>query len=110
MDGYYDQDGVWHAGINYSLAFGKGDDRKLPKLDYEKSLIGGHVWQDGELVEKSELEQLQDQQDYENWMYGQTYGFTEPSEALEFAKEKKILAKGGRGRMASGGIVNLLKL
>ena len=43
-------------------------------------------------------------------MYGQTYGFDEPSEAFEFAKKKKILAKGGRVRMASGGIVNLLKL
>ena len=70
--------------------------------------------QDGELVKRSEQAQFEDKQNYENWMnsqiYGQTYGFDDPSEALEFAKEKKILAKGGRVRMASGGIVNLLKL
>jgi hypothetical protein len=119
VGGYYDQNGVWHAGINYSLAFGEGDDRKYKKhrspINYDTSLMPGLVWQDGELVERSELEQLKDKQDYENWMYGQTYGFNEPSEALEFAKEKKILpeikfAGGGRVRMASGGIVGILKL
>ena len=31
-------------------------------------------------------------------------------DAAEFAKKKKILAKGGRVRMAGGGIVDLLKL
>ena len=68
------------------------------------------MYQDDKLVPYSEQEQLEDKLAYENWMYGQTYGFTEPSEALEFAKEKKILAKGGRVRMASGGIVGILKL
>ena len=112
--GYIDHEGNYQAGINYNLAFGKGDDRKYKKrkspINYDQSLIPGFVLQDGELVEKSELEQLQDKQDYENWMYGQTYGFTEPSEALEFAKKKKILAKGGRVQMVDGGIVDLLKL
>ena len=114
VGGYYDQNGVWHTGINYSLAFGKGGEKKLPKLNYDQSLIEGFVRQDGELVERSEQEQLEDKLAYENWMnsqiYGQTYGFNEPSEAFEFAKKKKILAKGGRVRMASGGIVGILKL
>jgi len=114
MSGFYDQDGNWNTGINYSLTYGKGDDKKYKKskspINYEESLIKGFVKQDGNLVERSEQKQFQDQQDYANWMNSQTYGFDDPSEALEFAKEKKILAKGGRVRMASGGIVNILKL
>ena len=104
-----DDRNIW-AGVTIPWGDSEKYKKRKSPINYEKSLIGGHVWQDGELVERSELEQLQDKIDYENWMYGQTYGFDEPSEAFEFAKKKKILAKGGRVRMASGGIVDLSKL
>ena len=135
--GYIDQDGNWNTGINYKLAYGKGDDRRYKKhrspINYDQSLIEGHVYQDDKLVPYSEQKQLEDKLAYENWInsqiYGPTYSFNEPSEALKFAKEKKILpeikfagggiagmlgkptyAKGGRVRMASGGIAQILKL
>ena len=104
-----DDRNIW-AGVTIPWGDSEKYKKRKSPINYEKSLIGGHVWQDGELVERSEQEQLQDKINYENCMNSQTYGFNEPSEALEFAKEKKILAKGGRVRMASGGIVNLLKL
>jgi|TARA_Y100001963_G_scaffold123898_1_gene174256 hypothetical protein len=73
VGGYYDQDGNWNAGINYSLAFGEAD--KPEKRAYN-------------------------------------YSTNEPLEALEFLKRKqnKLFNKGGRVRMASGGIVGILKL
>ena len=73
VGGFYDQDGNWHAGINYGFTFGEAD--KPEKKAYN-------------------------------------YSTNEPLEALEFLKRKqnKLFNKGGRVRMASGGIVNLLKL
>ena len=73
MGGFYDQDGNWNAGINYSLAFGEAN--KPEKKAYN-------------------------------------YSTNEPLEALEFLKrnQTKLYNKGGRVRMASGGIVGILKL
>ena len=73
VGGFYDQNGEWHAGINYSLAFGEADKPKKRTYDYSTN---------------------------------------EPLEALEFIKrnQNKLFNKGGRVRMASGGIVGILKL
>ena len=84
-----DDRNIW-AGVTIPWGDSEKYKKRKSPINYEKSLIGGHVWQDGELVERSEQEQLQDKINYENWMNSQTYGFNEPSEALEFAKEKKI--------------------
>ena len=137
VDGYIDADGNWQALAGIKWKYGDGD-KKLPKLDYEESLIKGFVKQDGDLVAKSEKDILQDKEDYENWMaykmanpgyiLDETFRTSDVGEVLEFVKEKEILpdvdlvdnkavftpryynAKGGRVRMASGGIVGILKL
>ena len=63
----------------------------------------------GNLVSYSELDQLKDKyQLQEDILSKEYYGTSEPTEAYEYAKT--LLAGGGRVRMASGGIVNLLKL
>ena len=70
LDTSYGSGDEWNvmAGIQIPLGDSKKYKKRKSPINYDQSLIEGFVRQDGDLVERSEQEQLQDKINYENWM------------------------------------------